>query len=194
MKNLVLKSVLFSLILLCNINVSITVSANTSKNKKYTSLDSTSTTNINWRKPSEKKAYPKLGKYKHAWIYVSRSKHRVYIYSNQKKSKKLLYTMYCSCGTKKSPTPKGTYHIQAERGYSFYNASSREGARHWVSWKGHGIYLFHSVPVNKYGKYVISEAKTLGKKNSSHGCVRLSVADANWVYNHVPYGMKVVIN
>jgi len=146
---------------------------------------------INWRKPSEEKAYPDLEKYPNAWLDVNTSKQRVYI----KNGNTVLYTMYCSTGTgKENGTPHGTFHIQEERGKFFYNQNSGEGARYWVSWKDHGIYLFHSVPTDKDGNYIESEAKELGKNAASHGCVRLSVPDAKWVYNNVPYGMKVVIH
>ena len=149
---------------------------------------------INWRKPSQAKPYPNLKHYRHAWLYVSTKRQRVYVYNHKGAHQKVLYIMYCSTGTKKSPTPKGTYHIQAQRGYSFYNAASGEGARYWVSWKDHGVYLFHSVPVNRRGHYVKAEAAKLGRKPASHGCVRLSIADAQWVYHHVPYGMRVEIH
>lgn len=146
---------------------------------------------INWRQPSESKAYPNLTKYPNAWLDVNTTRQRVYVKNGQQ----TLYTMYCSTGTgKKNGTPHGTFHIQAERGDFFYNQSSGEGARYWVSWKDHGIYLFHSVPTDQDGHYIKHEAEELGKTAASHGCVRLSVADAKWVYNHVPYGMKVVIH
>ncbi|WP_125573882.1 L,D-transpeptidase [Levilactobacillus huananensis] len=146
---------------------------------------------IDWRAPSEEKDYPNLKTFPHAWLDVNTSKQRVYIRSGNK----VLYTMYCSTGTgKDNATPHGTYYIQAERGKFFYNQNSGEGAKYWVSWKDHGIYLFHSVPTDKDGNYIESEAKQLGKTAASHGCVRLSVADAKWVYNNVPYGMKVVIH
>ncbi|AWP47112.1 L,D-transpeptidase [Levilactobacillus brevis] len=145
---------------------------------------------INWRQPSENKAYPNLKQHPDAWLDVNTSKQRVYIRHGQQ----ILYTMYCSTGVGKNKTPHGTYHIQAERGKFFYNQGSGEGARYWVSWKDHGIYLFHSVPTDADGNYIKKEAEELGKTAASHGCVRLSVADAKWVYNHVPYGMKVVIH
>ncbi|WP_407889254.1 L,D-transpeptidase [Levilactobacillus sp. N40-8-2] len=146
---------------------------------------------IDWRAPSEDKAYPNLKSYPNAWLDVNTSKQRVYV----KNGNKVLYTMYCSTGTgKENGTPHGTYYIQAERGKFFYNQSSGEGAKYWVSWKDHGIYLFHSVPTDKDGNFIESEAKELGKTAASHGCVRLSVSDAKWVYNNVPYGMKVVIH
>ncbi|MFC6289592.1 L,D-transpeptidase [Levilactobacillus angrenensis] len=147
---------------------------------------------INWRKSSEDKPYPNLKQHPNAWLDVNTNRQRVYIRDG---NNKVLYTMYCSTGTgKENKTPHGTYAIQGERGKFFYNQSSGEGAKYWVSWKDHGIYLFHSVPTDQNGNYIKSEAEELGKTAASHGCIRLSVADAKWVYNHVPYGMKVVVH
>lgn len=144
---------------------------------------------VNWKKSSETKAYPDLTKYSNVWIQVSIAKQRVYIRNNKKR----LYTMYATTGAKNS-TPTGTYHIQAERGEFFYNAQSKEGAKYYVSWKDHGVYLFHTVPTNSQGQFIVKEAKKLGKKANSHGCVRLSVPDAKWIYTNIKEGTKVVIH
>nr|WP_225421777.1 L,D-transpeptidase [Levilactobacillus fujinensis] len=153
-----------------------------------TSVTAKATATPAWKLPSQKKAYPNLKRYKHAYIKVSIAKQHVYIMTG----KKVLYTMTASTGTKSSPTPKGTFHIQ-NRGTHFYNSASGEGANYWTSFKDWGTYLFHSVPVNAKGKYIVSEAHKLGKR-ASHGCVRLSVADAHWIYSHVPSGMTVKIH
>lgn len=155
-------------------------------------------TPIDYRKPSETKPYPDIKQAKDFWIKVSISKNRAYLYDGHK----LLYTMYCSAGQyetdkktgkKKSLTPTGTYHVQAERGENFYNPSVRSGANYYVSWKDHGSYLFHSVPTDVNGHYIKKEAAKLGKSTGSHGCVRLSIPDSKWVYQNVPEGTKVVI-
>lgn len=149
-------------------------------------------TPINWQKPSEYLPYPDLKKYHHINIYVSLKKQRVYIRNNNK----VLYTMYASTGANSGDqaTPTGTYHIQPERGHFFYNAKSKEGAFYWVSWQGHGIYLFHTVPADAQGHFITKEADKLGKKASSHGCIRLAVPDAKWLYENIPKGTKVVIS
>lgn len=143
---------------------------------------------INWRKPSEDKPYPTISKLSDPWIRVSIKNQRVYI----KDGTKTVYTMFASTGVNDS-TPKGTFHIQAERGDFFYNQQSGEGAKYWTSFKDHGIYLFHTVPTDQYGNYDKQEAAQLGKEAKSHGCVRLSVPDAKWFYTHIPEGMKVVV-
>ena len=144
---------------------------------------------VDWQSPSEKKPYPDVNAYPNMWVKVSTSKHRVYLMNGNK----VLYTMLCSTGSKGQETPKGTFEIQAERGDHFYNAQSGEGANYWVSFKDHGIYLFHTVPVDANGNYVVSEAEQLGKSSNSHGCVRLSVADAKWFYENIKTGTKVVV-
>ena len=88
----------------------------------------------------------------------------------------------------------GTFYIEPERGDSFYNASLNEGANNWVSFKDHGIYLFHSVPTDASGNYNVKEAKKLGKTAASHGCIRLSVPDSKWMSENLKTGTKVVIN
>jgi len=140
-----------------------------------------------WKRPSEKKPYPNLKKHKKVNIRVSIAKQRVYIRSGNT----VLYTMKCSTGKKGTPTPKGTFHIQ-NKGKSFFNASIGGGARYWKSFKGHGTYLFHSVPTGGHGQYLASEGRKLGHR-ASHGCIRLTVSDAIWFYNHVPTKTKVVI-
>lgn len=90
-------------------------------------------------------------------------------------------------------TPTGTYHIQRQRGNTFYNAKLREGAKYYVSWLNHGTYLFHSVPTGANGKVNVKEAAKLGKTQGSHGCIRLSIPDARWFSKTVPVGTKVVI-
>lgn len=142
-----------------------------------------------WQKPSEKKAYPDIHQYPDLSIDVSLKKQRVYL----KQHKKVLYTMLASTG-KKSGTPKGHFKIEPERGQHFFNPKSKEGANYWVSFKDHGVYLFHTVPTNEAGKYNVAEAKQLGASANSHGCIRLSVADAKWFFEHIQEGTPVYIH
>lgn len=153
---------------------------------------------INWRKSSETKPYPNLAAVGQLWVKVRLKKNRVFVYDGHH----LIYTMYCTAGKyrtdpqtgeKKSMTPTGTYHIQRQRGTTFYNAKLQEGAKYYVSWLNHGTYLFHSVPTGANGKVNVKEAAKLGKTQGSHGCIRLSIPDARWFSKTVPVGTKVVI-
>ena len=135
--------------------------------------------------------YPRLAKGESIWVKVSLERQRVYVMSEQA----CVYTMVASTGLDlpaDDRTPQGTFHVQRERGLSFYSAKLKEGARYWVSWLNHGEYLFHSVPTDAKGRIIADEARKLGQK-ASHGCIRLSLADAKWLYENLPFGAKVVI-
>lgn len=161
------------------------------KVKKHgvTKKDTIMRTPINWKLSSETVPYPDLEKYNHLWIDVSINAQRVFIMDNNTR----LYEMYCSTGTKEEPTPLGKYEIQSQKGNTFYNPKTSMGANYWVSFKDNGVYLFHSVPINKDGNYIENEAEKLGTKTGSHGCIRLSVQDAKWFYNNIPTGTPVYI-
>lgn len=155
-------------------------------------------TPIDWRKSSETVPYPDLNKVKDLWVKVDLKGNRTYLYDGQK----VIYTMYSTggiyekdakTGKMKSATPTGTFHVQQERGDSFYNAKLQEGANYYTSWLNHGEYLFHSVPTKADGSYNQKEAAKLGKTQGSHGCIRLSVPDARWMEQNLPVGTKVVV-
>lgn len=141
----------------------------------------------NWLEPSGG-AYPDITAAKNLWVDVSIADQRVYI----KDGEKTLYTMVASTGIVGKETPKGTFTIEPERGKWFFAQRFQQGAHYWVSFLGHGKFLFHSVPMDKLGNVIPEEALKLGK-TASHGCVRLSVADAKWMFNNIPTGAKVVI-
>lgn len=105
-------------------------------------------------------------------------------------NKRNVYTMIVSTGMDGS-TPIGDYAIR-QRGEHFYNPQESMGGDYWVGFIG-TVYLFHSVPTGlQFGDYLPKEAEKLGKP-ASHGCVRLSVADARWFYQHIPDGATVHI-
>ncbi|MFQ7606895.1 MAG: L,D-transpeptidase [Enterococcus avium] len=158
-----------------------------SKASEHNTKGSEKKEEISWNKPSEQKQYPKLSSTD--ILLVDTQKQRVYV----KRNEKILYTMYCSTGSEKTPTPKGSFLIEPERGDHFFNNETGEGANYYVSFSGHGIYLFHTIPVDNNGQYKKSEGEKLGKSANSHGCVRLSVPDAKWLYRNAIVGMRVEI-
>jgi lipoprotein-anchoring transpeptidase ErfK/SrfK len=154
-------------------------------------INSPKPTPVNWLTPTGG-TYPKIGSNDPIWVQVSKEKQRVYIM----KGNEIIYTMICSTGLDTSSdtsTPVGTFHIQKERGTSFYNSNEKEGAMYWVSWKNHGEFLFHSVATDKNGNVIPSEAVKLGQK-ASHGCIRLAVPDAKWFFENIKYNTTVVIS
>lgn len=176
----------------------------TSKTKNGSSSSNTSDvtrlTNAQWEQQLAKTnfkgpsdgPYPVIQQGETIWIDADVSKERIYI----KNGNKTIYTMLTSSGLDTNPntsTPHGTFYVQAEKGTSFYSPSEKEGANYWTSWKNHGEFLFHTIPTDKNGNYIKSEAEKLGQK-ASHGCFRLPVLDAKWIYQNIPEGTKVVIH
>lgn len=129
-------------------------------------------------------AYPDVSQVQDLNVQVSLADQRVYI----KDGDTTLYTMICSSGMDDT-TPHGTFTVQS-RGENFFNPTEQMGANWWVSFQGD--YLFHTVPTDANGDYIVSECEKLGRP-ASHGCVRLSVSDAKWIYDNVPDGTTVVI-
>lgn len=128
--------------------------------------------------------YPSLD-VKNLNIQVSISKQRVYIKSGDK----VIYTMLCSTGAVGTPTPLGSFRIQAEKGLAFSSAA------YYRSFKDHGVYLFHTIPTSiawSTNTFSAIEGRKLGTR-ASHGCIRLAVPDAKWFYYNMPYNTPVKI-
>lgn len=143
---------------------------------------------VDWHHPSEKKPYPTVERPDQVVLKVETTTQRVHIVQNGQ----VIYTMKASTGMDDS-TPKGVFQMESDRGDSFYNPDEKMGANYWSSFKDHGVYMFHSVPTDINGNYIKSEAELLGEKPASHGCVRLSIADAKWIKENIPTGTMVEI-
>jgi len=126
-------------------------------------------------------------------LKVSVSDQRVYAYAPDRNGDytELVRTMKCSTGRKGTPTPTGTF------------TDTGPGARwHFFKkfncWAQYAYYIqggimFHSVLYNqKGGKVTQSSVNHLGSR-ASHGCVRLSVDDAKWIWNNCPANTKVEV-
>lgn len=101
--------------------------------------------------------------------------------------------MVCSTGKKATPTPLGTYQaygqLELEDDEWWWFKTYKCYAKYAYGIVG-GI-LFHSVTYTR-DKKPLGDEKNLGRK-ASHGCIRLTVDDAKWIYDNCPYGTTVVI-
>lgn len=91
----------------------------------------------------------------------------------------------CTTGAPSSPTVKGTFRV-GSKGYYFDSGSSR---CYWYT-QFYGNYLFHSVLYSKYNGSLVDGR--LGM-SLSHGCVRLDINNAKWIYDNIPVGTTVVV-
>ena len=171
-----------------DVKVAETTKESTAETTASSAENSVMRTPIDWQESSQTTDYPTLAD--GDWIKVSIVDQRTYLM----RGNDILYTMYCSTGVEgDNATPTGEFVIEPEKGESFYNDRSGEGANYWVSFKDHGVYLFHTVPVDQNGDYLEAEGAKLGLEASSHGCIRLSIPDAKWMFDNAIVGMKVVI-
>jgi lipoprotein-anchoring transpeptidase ErfK/SrfK len=118
-------------------------------------------------------------------ILVDCSANKVGIYYGSKGNWSYTKFYKCTSGAASTPTKKGVFTV-ASRGLSF---GSGYTCWYWTQFSGN--YLFHSVLYNSGSKTSIQDGR-LGI-NASHGCVRLALADAKWIYDNIPSGTKVVV-
>lgn len=95
--------------------------------------------------------------------------------------------MICSAG---KTTPTGNFYIgeKFEWHYLIHNNYGQYCTRI------DGPIMFHSVPYNKQDYYSLKteEYNKLGELASA-GCIRLTVADAKWINDYLPYGTPVLV-
>ena len=127
------------------------------------------------------------------YIKVSLDEQRVYVYRwSDGGYNQLIKTMICSSGFGSS-TPKGV----------FVSPGQRDARWHYFSefhcWAQYafiikGSILFHSVIYSRKDENSLrrSTLANLGRK-ASHGCVRLRVEDAKWIYEHCGEGQVIEI-
>lgn len=120
-------------------------------------------------------------------INVSLKNQKTYIYSGKADNWKLLKTFSCSTGLNSEETPVGSFSTM-EKGAWFFSDKYEQGGKYWTQITGD--ILFHSIPFAKDKTTILDY--TLNKP-SSHGCIRLSIEDAKWIYTNIPKGSKVII-
>ena len=127
-------------------------------------------------------------------LKVSTKDQRVYAYSwssDTNSFSNLARTMVCSTGLSKTPTPKGTFRGTPVTRWGYFPKFNV-----WAQYlyRINGPILFHSVLYNSQneGSLIHGSVYKLGSK-ASHGCVRLSVADAKWIYENCPSGTSVTV-
>ena len=127
-------------------------------------------------------------------LKISTADQRVYAYGldNNNEYTVLVRTMKCSTGKDSTPTPKGTFQNSTGPGARWHYFTK------YKCWAQYAYYIqgdimFHSVLYNeKDGPVTQSSVNNLGRK-ASHGCVRLSVEDAKWIYTNCPVNTKIIV-
>ena len=121
-------------------------------------------------------------------ILVDRKSHTVGIYYGKQGDWKNIQKWSCVVGKASTPTITGTYKIGSKGKY--FDTGTR--GRCWYYSQIKGNYLFHSVIYDRSStpKHIIDGVMGV---SASHGCVRLTVDHAKWIYDNVPKGTTVQI-
>lgn len=128
-------------------------------------------------------------------LKVSVKDQRVYAYGldDNNEYTDLVRTMKCSTGRKGTDTPLGTFENGTGPGARWHYFQKFDC---WAQYAYYiqGDIMFHSVLYGtKEGSVTRSSVNNLGRR-ASHGCVRLSVEDAKWIWTNCPRNTRVEIS
>lgn len=116
-------------------------------------------------------------------IMVDTTNCKMGVYSGSKGHWNLVKYWSCSPGAPATPTVKGVFSVGSKGSY-FDSGNLR---LYWYT-QFYGDYLIHSVCYLHDG----TPADLRTGLHLSHGCVRLQIDNAKWVYDHIPRGTTVV--
>ena len=121
-------------------------------------------------------------------VIVDRAAHRVGVFKGSKYNLSDAKYYKCCVGKPSTPTISGTYYIKS-RGKYFDTGTK---GRCWYFTQINGNYLFHSVIYDRQNspKRIIDNSMDAAV---SHGCVRLDLENAKWIYDNIPKNTKVII-
>lgn len=104
----------------------------------------------------------------------------------------LVKQMLCSTGTDKDPTPSGTYTLNGATARWCYFPKWGTHAQYWTRIDAYNA--FHSVIYSEANSMALKKGSYTGLgKKASHGCIRLMVEDAKWIYQNCGKGVEVVV-
>lgn len=100
--------------------------------------------------------------------------------------------MVCSTGTVATPSDVGEWVLSGRRARWCYFGMYNSHAQYWT--KINDYIAFHSVIYNEvdYDALSVKSYNMLGSR-ASHGCIRLLVEDARWIYENIGEGVVVTI-
>lgn len=135
---------------------------------------------------------PQRGRVAIGFARVVISEQRVYVYNMRKR---LIATLPVSTGLLDT-TPTGTFKVFSKSAQAYYTPNPNERMRFMTRFtKGRegGNIGFHGIPykVTKAGE--IPFPTPLGEAPSSHGCVRMRVADAKWLFTNMKIGTVISV-
>ena len=119
------------------------------------------------------------------WLQVNKGTNVVTVFRNDGTPER---AFVCSLG---SATPIGTFYTPNK--YRWHELDGPSYGQYCT--RITAGYLFHSVWYYRNGDYASQSYVQYNKlgTTASHGCVRLTVADAKWIYDNCPLGTRVTV-
>ncbi len=134
--------------------------------------------------------YPAAGTYR---IIVDLAHQVTMVYTKDENGEYTVPVRYMLCSTGKNDcTPKGTFRMDKYRVRFSQFVRDKTYGQYWTQIRG-AIY-FHSILYSKFdtSTYIEEVWERFGKPDS-HGCIRLTVPDARWMYYHIAPGTECLI-
>lgn len=119
------------------------------------------------------------------YIYTNLSKHSVSIFTGSNHNWKLIKSFSCSVGKSSTPTIRGHFSV-GDKG-TYFVTDNGLICKYFTQISGN--YLFHSILYDKNGNVVDSRLSA----NISHGCIRLALENAKYIYDNVPSSTSIWI-
>lgn len=98
----------------------------------------------------------------------------------------LLYKWLCTIGKPSTPTIKGTFYVSGRKPYF-----GSDTYRVKYATRIRGSYYYHSILFNPAGTEIIDDRLGMAL---SHGCIRLAVENAHWIYDNILDKTTIIIN
>lgn len=136
------------------------------------------------KKRSTPKHFPDKATYK---LVIDKENCVMTVYNNDDGS--IARQMLCTIGKPETPSPRGKYSMGSDRVRFGYFKDFDCYAQYWTQIT-RNVYIHSILYSKKSEKALIRQSyRDLGKAKS-HGCVRLSVPDAKWIYENIAPGTK----
>ena len=126
------------------------------------------------------------------FVRVVLDEQKTYVFNTRRR---LITTIPSSTGLDDT-TPTGTFRVFSKSAQTFYAPNPAEKMKWMVRFtKGRegGNIGFHGIPYRVKGSVEVPFPTPLGDEPSSHGCVRLAVRDARWLFENIGIGTTVSV-
>lgn len=135
---------------------------------------------------------PQRGRVAIGFSRIVLDEQRAYFYNTRRR---LIATLPISSGAD-DQTPVGTFKVYSKSAQTFYSPDPSERMK-WMTrfTKGRegGAIGFHGIPYKVTKRGEIPIFTPLGQYPVSHGCIRVRVADAKWIFENMKIGTTVSV-